>query len=126
MIYRAVTIDDLPLLKELHERFYPEWEFPDFTQLLNGFIICDDNNEIILAGGVELIAESVLVTNKKQSRIKIGRALIEAQNISIYTCNRFGIRELLAFVNDENYERHLIKHGFSPQSKALSLRIPIS
>lgn len=120
---RELRIEDIAEIKQLHQRYYSELEFPNFLDLLCGFIIEDDNGDIIIAGGVEAIAETILVTNQEKSRIKIGRALIAAQGVSIYTCKKFGIHELHAFVNNDKYERHLMKHGFSQRSRALSMRI---
>ncbi len=122
---RALTTDDIDAIRELHNRYYSEFDFPNFMQLLNGFIIEDTNGEIIMAGGVELIAESVLVTNKAISSIKIGRALVEAQLVSLFTCKKFGIKELYAFVNNDEYAKHLIQHGFTEHRlKALSMKVP--
>jgi len=125
MITRALTDRDIVPVLDLHKRFYNEFEFPPFDKMLNAFIIEDDNKEIIMAGGVEQVAESVLVTNKEASRIKIGRALVEAQQIVVYTCKQFGIRDVYAFVNNNEYAEHLIQHGFSKHGlTALSMKVP--
>lgn len=120
---RSVTKDDIEKIRELHDKYYSEWEFPNFLKCLCGFVIEDEDDEIIMAGCIEKIAETSLVTNKEQNRIKIGRALIEARNISLYVCEKCGIDELVAFVNNEEYARHLVRHGFNPRSTALSIRV---
>lgn len=119
---RAFTPEDLAKVRELHEEYYSEFDFPDFLRLINGYIV-EDSDGIIMAGGVELVGEAVLVTNKERSRITIGRALIEARAINIFTCKKVGIRDLYAFVNNNDYAKHLIKHGFQECDKALTLRI---
>lgn len=124
MNIRAVTPDDLEEIGKLHNTYYSDFEFPDFYRLLCGFIIEDENKEIIMAGGVECVGEAVLVTNKEKSRIKIGKALVEAQRCSMFTCKTKGIRDLYAFVKDDEYAKHLIQHGFSDCDRALSIRIP--
>ena len=125
MITRALTPNDIKKVLDLHKRHYNEFEFPEFDRMLNAFIIEDDNQEVIMAGGIEQVAESVLVTNKDMSRIKIGRALVEAQQIVAFTCKQFGIREVYAFVNNEEYAAHLIQHGFSKHGlTALSMKVP--
>lgn len=92
--------------------------------MLVGFIIEDEKNEIVMGGGVEAVAEAVLVTNRAHSGIKLGRALIEAQHISHFICRKYGIKELLAFVDDENYANHLIQHGFETRDEmVLRMRI---
>ncbi len=125
MKVRALTTDDIDAVKELHNRYYSEFGFPNFMQLLNAFVIEDDNGEIIMAGGIEQVAEVVLVTNKSQNKIKIGRALIEAQMVSLFTCKKFGIKEMYAFVNNYEYAKHLIQHGFTEHKlKTLNMKVP--
>ena len=121
---REMKPEDIYEIRELHKRFYPELEFPDFlNKFLFSFIITDDDNGIIMGGGLQPIAEIVLVTNKDMDRIRIGRALIEAQNISLYVGKKFNLDELVAFVNNEEYARHLVKHGFYPRSLALGIKV---
>lgn len=125
MIIRALKQDDIKQVLKIHKKYYDEFDFPAFDKMLNAFIIEDGNQEIIMAGGIEQVAESVLVTNKEMSRIKIGRALVEAQQIVAYTCQQFGIREVYAFVNNNEYAEHLIQHGFSKHGlTALSMKVP--
>jgi hypothetical protein len=121
---RALHRSDIEEIRELHERFYPDLEFPDFLNgYLCGFIITDETDEIVMAGGLQPIAEIVLVTNKDKSRIKIGRALIEAKNISLYVGKKFNLKELVAFVKNEEYARHLVRHDFFPRSPALGIKV---
>ncbi len=123
---RAMTPDDIWELRELHEKHYPHLEFPDFlNKFLCGFVITDENDEIVIGGGVQPIGEIVLVTNKNASEIKIGRALIEARNISFYIGHKFNLDELVAFIKDNDvYSRHLVRHGFYPRSSALGIKVP--
>lgn len=121
---RALTLNDLDELEILHNKYYSQFQFPDFMHMLNAFIIEDDDKSIILGGAVEKVAEAVLVTNKEKSRIKIGKALVEAQKCSMFTCKVNDIRELYAFVDNEQYAHHLKKHGFTNCHSALSIRIP--
>lgn len=123
---RGMTPDDIWELRELHEEYFPDLEFPDFqNKFLCGFVITDERDEIILGGGVQAIGEIVLVTNKNMSETKIGRALIEARNASLYIGQRFSLDELVAFIRDNDaYSRHLVRHGFYPRSSALGIRVP--
>lgn len=122
---RALTAEDLPEIKELHERYFSrEFTLPDFTRMLGGFVITDSNDRTIMAGGVQPIGEILLVTNKEHpSKTELGRALVEAQNISRYFATQCHISELVAFVKDEAYARHLRIHGFRERCKALSLKV---
>lgn len=119
-----MTINDINEVSRLHDKYYSEFRFPSFGQMLNAFVIEDEDNSIIMAGGVENVAETVLVTNKEKSRIKIGKALVEAQQCATFTCKAHGINDLYAFVKDEEYAQHLLQHGFINCDKALLMRIP--
>lgn len=123
---RQLTLEDVDHLRELHEKYYSQFDFPDFFKecIANFGIIDEESNEIVIAGGVRPIAESLLVTDQKFNRIKIGRALVLAQRISEYICQNSGLDELHAFVTNEDYKNHLIQHGFSPRSPALSMKVP--
>lgn len=121
---RHLKTTDLVALKEIHERDFPELDFPLERDLLSAFVIENGRGEIIMGGGVEPIAEALLVTDKTKSRIQIGKALVEAQRFCMYTCGRFHIRELHAFVTDEEYAKHLIQHGFQKREETV-LRIKL-
>jgi hypothetical protein len=124
MIARALTNQDYWRAKEMHDKYYSEFDFPKFEEMLNAYVI-EDEQGIIMTGGIEQVAEAVLVTNKDRSRVTIGRALVEAQKISLFTCKAFRIRELYAFVNNDEYAEHLIKHGFGRHGlTALSMKVP--
>jgi len=125
MHYRRMELEDVNKIKELHDKYYSEFEFPDFfTNYLCRYVVLDENDDIILAGGVEPIAEQILVTNQEKNRIKIGRALVLSKNIGMQACRTNGIHELHAFVKNDEYAEHLIQHGFTQRSRALSLRVP--
>lgn len=125
MHFRRMTLEDIEEVRKLHEKYYSQWEFPNFfSNFLCNYIILDEDDKIIMAGGVEPIAEQVLITNLEQSRIKIGRALVESKRIGMLACGKHGIHELHAFVDNDDYAQHLIQHGFTPRSRALSLKVP--
>jgi hypothetical protein len=126
MNVRAFLEKDIEKVRKLHERFYPDLNFPDF---LNGFLcsfaLTDNNDEIIMAGGVRPVGEVILVTDKEKSEIQIGRALVEAMRVSLFIGSKFNLDELVAFVkNNESYASHLVRHGFYPRSPAFALKVP--
>lgn len=121
---RALIPEDLRRIRLLHDRYYPQFEFPDVLHCINAFVIEDETTDIVLAGFIEQVAEAMLVTNTAKSEIKIGKALVEAQRCSMFTCSRFGIRDLYAFVDNDVYAKHLMQHGFEQAHRALKLRIP--
>jgi hypothetical protein len=124
MKIRRLLHSDIEKIRELHERFYPDLEFPDF---LNGFLcsfaITDNDDKIITAGGVQPIGEIILVTDKDRSEIKLGKALREALRVSLFTGARFQLDELVAFVKEKDYAFHLIQHGFYPRSPAFAIKV---
>jgi hypothetical protein len=125
MNIRAMTPDDIDKIRELHYKFYSDLEFPDFLNgFLCGFVVTDERKNIIVAGGVQPIGEIILVTDKDKSRIQIGKALREAQNVSLFVGSKFGLNELVAFVKNDEYARHLVRHGFYPRSSVLSIKVP--
>jgi len=112
---RELRPEDVVHLKELHEQFFEDqFSFPDF---LNGFMcaftITDDNDRIIIGGGVRAMAEAIIVTDIDAPRTTVGRALVEALNVSKYICKRFDQKHLHAFVQNYHYERHLRMRGFT-------------
>jgi hypothetical protein len=123
---RGMTPDDIYEIRELHERYFSDLEFPDFiNKFLCAFVIEDEENEIVMAGGIQPIGEIVLVTNTDKSEVKIGRALIEARNICLFLGSKFNLDELVAFIRDNDaYARHLVRHGFYPRSLALGIKVP--
>jgi hypothetical protein len=116
---RTLMPSDIDYVRIIHERDYPDLDFPNFYSLMSAFIIEDDNGEMIMAGGVEAIGEALLITDKTKSRIKIGKALVEAQRFAMFTCGLFNIRELHAFVTDQEYAKHLIQHGFKKREETV-------
>jgi len=115
MKVRELYREELPYIRELHDKFYgKDFYLPDLTQgFLVGFTITNDEDKLIIAGGVRPIAETIIVTDKEShSMITIGRALIKALDISEYVCRRHQIGLLHAFVKNEGYKKHLIQHGF--------------
>lgn len=116
--------NDLRRIRELHNKYYPQFEFPEVLSCCNAFVIEDENRDIVIAGFIEQVAEAMLVTNKAKSEIKIGKALMEAQRVAIFTCQNFGMRDLYAFVDSDVYAKHLLQHGFEEGHRALKMRIP--
>ena len=97
----------------------------DFFNGFYGAFIIEEDDEMIMGGGVQMIGEAVLVTDKDKNEMKIGRALIEAQKAVLYLGNRFGLEEIVAFIKDNDaYARHLVRHGFYPRSSALAIKVP--
>lgn len=126
MKVRALKFEDMIRVRELYQKFYSDVEPSDF---MNGFYcafaITDGKDDIVVAGGVKPSAEIILVADKDMSKIKVTRALFNAQGASLYIGKRFGLDELVAFVKDNDvFTRGLIKNGFYPRSPALAIKVP--
>jgi hypothetical protein len=123
---RPLHPTDLEKLRAIHSKFYKdEFNFPNFFgTFLNGFVITDDNDRILIGGGVKPLAESIIITDKDMNTISLGRALVETINVSKAICRHNALQQLHAFVQDEVYGRHLLAHGFEPvKGQALVLNL---
>lgn len=124
MISRELKPEDIYEIRELHEKFYSDSDFPDFLNgFLCGFVITDEKDKIVMAGGVQPIGEIIIFADKDENVTRRVRALLEIKNISLYVGKRFSLDELVAFTKDEDFARHLIKHGFFPRSPALGIKV---
>jgi len=123
MITRSLQPKDIEAIRQIHENhFKEEFEFGYFTDFMSSFVVVDDDDHIIVAGGVKPIAESVLITNKDYNMTKIGRALMDAMEISSYIGRKFNFDQLHAFIQNESFGNHLIQHGFrNTKGKSLVL-----
>ncbi len=124
MKFRAFTQDDVSRMNELHHKYFSEFECPDFTNFLCSFVLTDENDNDVMYGGVRALAETILVTDKSVNRHILGKALLDALEVSKFTCDKYNIDLLNVFVKDPVYQRHLIKHGFEIRSgNVLNMRI---
>jgi len=123
MITRSLQSRDIEVIRRIHERYFrEEFEFSYFSDLMASFVVVDDEDNIIIAGGVKPIAESILITNKDYNLTKIGRALMDAMEISSYIGRKFSFDQLHAFIQNESFGNHLIQHGFrNTRGKSLVL-----
>lgn len=121
MKVRAICEKDIEELRRIWYCHYrDEFDFPEFTKFNCGYIIEDDDEKIITAGGIRMIAESVLVTDKDKSKFTRFRALQLALEMNKYFCKEAGFDQMHAFVQDPIWEEHLIRHGFTfTKGKAL-------
>ncbi|SRR5580765_7199299 len=114
MTIRNVTEEDIKELKVIHERFFAdEFSFDDF--LLNSiasFIITDIDNKILTAASIRPIAEIVAITNLDAPVRHRVDALHDILQVSSFVLHSTEMRQLHAFVQDEIWEKHLIKAGF--------------
>lgn len=113
-------------IKELQEKYYPEYPLPDFSHdHYCVFVVTDEQDEMILTAALRPTAEILLFADKGMNNIKITKALLEAKNASLYVGQKFRLNELVAFTEENNaFAKGLVKHGFYPRSSAYSIKVP--
>ena len=126
MNIRALRPNDLGILRQIHSEFYKdEFEFPDFSLGFScAFVVTDSEDNIISAGGLRPILESVIITDKRQSVRKRREALYDILSASEFVGKREGHNQIHAFIQEMGWENHLRKTGFvDTKGKALVLTI---
>jgi len=115
MKVRIIKESDLPLLREIWKKhFQNEFDFPKFLDFNLQYIIENDEQEIITAGGIKLIAEAILVTDKDKGIFTRYRALRLAHDMNKYFCQETGHNQVHTFIQDPVYKELLTKHhGFT-------------
>ena len=116
---------DIEELKKIHEKYYPHDAFPNFDRLWDTLVITGQDGEIINAGGVELIAEGVLITNYDRSVIERGKALLRQFAHMQLTCGKLKQQHLHVFENADNetWLRALKAYGFESAGTALFKKV---
>lgn len=114
MTIRNVTKEDINELKVIHERFFAdEFQFDDFLlNSMTSFVITDESNKILTAASVRPIAEIVAITNLDAPIRQRVDALYDILQVSSFVLRGTEMRQLHAFVQDEIWEKQLIKAGF--------------
>jgi hypothetical protein len=107
---------DLNKLREIHKKYYKdEFSFPDFTnQFINKFQVNDENDKLIVAGGIRMIPEIILITDKDAPVLDRRTALFTALDYMIYNAQQMNLTELHAFVQDHKWSKQLKRTGFIP------------
>lgn len=115
---RALREEDFQQLRQIHEQYFAS-EFT-FEELLSGYlcmaVVEDENGHIITAGGVRLIAEGVVVTDKNYEIRERRKALSQLLQALRFITKNAGYSHLHAFIHDDNWMRHLLRSGFVPTS----------
>lgn len=125
MNVRNLTFNDTECIKRIYDEYFSnDFQFPDFFNgFFNSFAITNDKNEIVVVGGIKLLAEAVILTDGSKNIHNRVRALREALSVCIYTCNKLGVGELFAFAKDDKYIKHLQTYGFNLCYTALSIKV---
>lgn len=114
MKIKPLELADLEDLQIIHDEFYrDEFAFPDFgNKFLSTFVVIDDNDDIIVGGGVRSLAEAIIMTDMSKSTRDRRKALYHVFQASLFTANQSGYNQLHAFVQNARWARCLKKIGF--------------
>lgn len=116
MIIRPIELQDMDDINKIHkEQYEHEFELPDFNKhFISTFLVTTDAGDIVSAGGLKTILESVLITDKTFSTRVRRDALMHILQGSLYMAKRASHNELHCYVQDENWIKILNKVGFHP------------
>lgn len=127
MIFRNYEQRDFNQVKEIHDKYYKhEFELEElFEKSIQIIVVVDNNDKIINICAARTIIELVAITNKDFSarkRVQSLKSVLQAMN---YVLKRSGFNQLHAFIQDDNWMKHLLKNGFRP-TKGQSVVIDLS
>ena len=116
MIIRGFSNRDFNQLVQIHkDQYESEFSLDEFStnNYLGHFSVVDESsNQLISTGGVRLIPEIVIVTDKSLP-VRVRReALIKMLQASGYMVGHEGHKQLHAFVQDQVWLEQLLKRGF--------------
>ena len=125
MNLRSLQHSDMFKLEVMHKKYYPNDAMPDWGKLQSILVAEAENGEIISAGGVELIAEGVLLTNYDIPAIARGKALLQHMINMKMTCSRLDQDYLHVFENghDEVWIKALEAYDFKPAGNAFFKKV---
>lgn len=125
MHIRTLEYSDFEQIKAIHEKFYrEEFSMDDFCKGFMYAVVVLEGEEIITAGGVRAIAESVIITNKDVS-VKLRReALYKILEVNRYICQQKHFDQLHAFIHDDTWKEQLERVGFQP-CKGKAIYLPV-
>lgn len=108
MIIREPKTLDKPEIDRIYNTYFKENEYPPST-----FVVADDNDKLVLAGGVKTIAEFAVISDQSRSVRIRQEALLHALGSAVLLANGMKYLQLHAFVDgDSSFVNHLQRYGF--------------
>ena len=116
MRIRAPYFSDKPEIDRIYKEFFSLNEYPDFfdrTKFPCPFVVTNDDDAVVVAGGVKNIAEVIVVSNQNFSpRVRLD-ALLQSLGSAVLIAKEMKHRQLHVFVNhDPKYVGILQRFGF--------------
>lgn len=121
MNIRPIQPRDIDKLRIIYEKNYETFEFPNFCNFMYTFVVCDDQDNIISGGGIRLIPEAVLATDKSYSVKDRRIALFHSLDACEFIAKSEKFNRLYAVTKDIKWCRHLEKAGFHSRGNMLVL-----
>ena len=115
--------------KRLFEKFYSQDKngtltFPDFLSgHLCSFAVLGDDGHIITAGGVRVIPEACLITDKDRPVRERVRALREVMRIAGFIARDFKFDWLHAVTDDPTWANQMKENGFVERGVDLEIHV---
>src|SRR4029077_13259256 len=99
---RAIEQNDFGTIHEIWKKYYEtQFPFPDFMNYLCAFVVCDDQNRIVTAGGIKLMAEALLITDKNMPLMTRSKAFREMRAALEFMARTRDFNNLYAFIKDD-------------------------
>jgi len=129
MEVRAYKPEDVEEAKRIFDKFYAKdnygsLTFPDMTnEYLCAFTILGNDDKIITTGGVRVIAEITLITDKNRAIKERVLALREVLKISSFIAREFRFDRLHAVTDDPTWANQMQEVGFMPRGQDLEIEV---
>ena len=112
MIIRALSHRDESELIRISNQYRLEFDRSEFEgNFISQFVVLEDDIPVTIFG-LRNIAEGVAVTDKTVDVKTRREALIRGFDATSYLVKNSGHNQLHAFVQDMDWHRQLLKHGF--------------
>jgi len=113
MKIRNFEESDVPELIRIHEQYNEEFGIEEFKQEFKCFFtVTTDDDKIVTVGGVRMIPEIVILTDKTAKLRDRGKSVRLIFQAIKFVSSRAGLTSLHAFIQEKNWLRVLLRKGF--------------
>lgn len=125
---RAFKLQDVEPAKKIFEKFYSQdsngrLSFPDFSKDYICAFTVEDDDGIITTGGVRVIAEACLITDKDKSIRSRVEALKEVLLAIKFIVREFNFDRIHAVTDDPTWANQMKEHGFVSRGEDLEIHV---
>ena len=129
MDIRAYKPSDIPEAKRIFDKFYAKdahgsLEFPDMTQnYLCAFTVLGSDGRIVTTGGVRVIPEVTLMTDKERPVRERVQALRQVLSVAGFITRDSNFSWLHAVTDDPTWANQMETVGFTPRGQDLEIHV---